>query len=113
MLNQLVQQLLLTEVQALEPNPFWFNFQTIAPEIEIITPIRDLKLSRQEVDYLSKRSALFLGSTIFYQQRTLGTSVGGKETLTSNQLPKWCLPSQLQKKEKKKCINLWKGNWWD
>jgi argininosuccinate synthase len=30
-------------------------FQTIAPEIEIITPIRDLKLSRQEeVDYLSK-----------------------------------------------------------
>jgi argininosuccinate synthase len=30
-------------------------FQAIAPEIEIITPIRDLKLSRQEeVDYLSK-----------------------------------------------------------
>jgi argininosuccinate synthase len=30
-------------------------FQTIAPEIEIITPIRDLKLSRQEeVDYLAK-----------------------------------------------------------
>ena len=34
-------------------------FQTIAPEIEIITPIRDLKLSRQEeVDYLSKNGVL-------------------------------------------------------
>ena len=34
---------------------FDFIFQTIAPEIEIITPIGDLKLSRQEeVDYLSK-----------------------------------------------------------
>ena len=31
-------------------------FQTIAPEIEIITPIRDLKLSRQEeVDYFFER----------------------------------------------------------
>jgi argininosuccinate synthase len=32
-----------------------FDLIDIAPEIEIITPIRDLKLSRQEeVDYLSK-----------------------------------------------------------
>jgi argininosuccinate synthase len=39
-------------------------FQAIAPEIEIITPIRDLKLSRQEeVDYLSKNRVLFLGKS--------------------------------------------------
>jgi argininosuccinate synthase len=37
-------------------------FQAIAPEIEIITPIRDLKLSRQEeVDYLSKTECTILG----------------------------------------------------
>ena len=32
-------------------------FQTLAPEIEIITPIRDLKLSRQEeIDYLAAKT---------------------------------------------------------
>jgi argininosuccinate synthase len=35
--------------------------------------------------------------------KDFGTSVGGKETLTSNQpLPSDAYPSQLQKKEKKK-----------
>jgi argininosuccinate synthase len=61
---------LLTEVLAWNDQiRFDLIFQTIAPEIEIITPIRDLKLSRQEeVDYLAKRrSFIFLGkSTIFH-----------------------------------------------
>jgi hypothetical protein len=55
----------------------------------------------QEVDFCTVLGA-------FYQQRTLGTSVGGKETLTSNQpLPSEVPFSQLQKGEKSD-INLWK-----
>jgi argininosuccinate synthase len=72
-----------TEVQARNDQiRFDLIFQTIAPEIEIITPIRDLKLSRQEeVDY-QKWSTLFLGkSTIFYQQRTLGNKCWRKRNL--------------------------------
>jgi argininosuccinate synthase len=63
-----------TEAQALKwPNCFDLIFQTIAPEIEIINSIRDLKLSRQEeVDYLAKNGVHYGKSTIFYQQRIMG-----------------------------------------
>jgi argininosuccinate synthase len=76
-------------------------FQTIAPEIEIITPIRDLKLSRQEeVDYLSQNGVHYSWEKAQYSinKGLWGTSVGGKETLTSNKsLPNEAYPSQLQK----------------
>ena len=76
-------------------------FQTLAPEIEIITPIRDLKLSRQEeVDYLIKNGVDYSWEKAQYSinKGIWGTSVGGSETLTSDQpLPGDAYPSQLKK----------------
>ncbi|TYP72178.1 argininosuccinate synthase [Aquimarina intermedia] len=90
-------------------------FQTLAPEIEIITPIRDLKLSRQaEVDYLEKHGVHYSWEKAQYSvnKGLWGTSVGGKETLTSSQpLPESAYPSQLKDgiKEKKLSLNFEKG----
>ncbi|WP_298311534.1 argininosuccinate synthase domain-containing protein [uncultured Aquimarina sp.] len=84
-------------------------FQTLAPEIEIITPIRDLKLSRQaEVEFLKKHGVGYSWEKAQYSinKGIWGTSVGGKETLTShNALPEDAYPSQLQK-EKEETITL-------
>jgi len=81
-------------------------FQTIAPEMEIITPIRDLKLTRQqEVEYLQKNGVEYSWEKAQYSinKGIWGTSVGGKETLTSGQpLPDSAYPSQLQKTEPEK-----------
>ncbi|MFC6095225.1 argininosuccinate synthase [Flavobacterium qiangtangense] len=89
-------------------------FQTIAPEMEIITPIRDLKLSRQEeVNYLQKNGVEYSWEKAQYSinKGIWGTSVGGKETLTSNlPLPDSAYPSQLQKTDTEKVIlNFEKG----
>ncbi len=76
-------------------------FQTIAPEIEIITPIRDLKLSRQEeIEYLKNCGVDYSWEKAKYSinKGIWGTSVGGVETLTSHQaLPEDAYPSQLEK----------------
>ncbi|WP_074409248.1 MULTISPECIES: argininosuccinate synthase [Aquimarina] len=84
-------------------------FQTLAPEIEIITPIRDLKLSRQaEVEYLEKHEVYYSWEKAQYSinKGIWGTSVGGKETLSSHRaLPDTAYPSQLQK-EKEEVITL-------
>lgn len=81
-------------------------FQIIAPEIEIITPIRDKKLSREaEIEYLQNNGIEYSWEKAKYSiNRGLwGTSVGGTETLTSHQpLPDNAYPSQLQEKEPKK-----------
>ncbi len=81
-------------------------FQIIAPEIEIITPIRDNKLSREaEIEYLQKNGIEYSWEKAKYSiNRGLwGTSVGGTETLTSDQpLPDSAYPSQLQEHEPKK-----------
>lgn len=81
-------------------------FQIIAPEIGIITPIRDKKLSREaEIEYLQKNGIEYSWEKAKYSiNRGLwGTSVGGTETLTSHQpLPDSAYPSQLQEKESKK-----------
>ncbi|MFC5044887.1 argininosuccinate synthase [Aquimarina hainanensis] len=78
-------------------------FQTLAPEINIITPIRDLQLSRQEeVSYLEKHGVNYSWEKAQYSinKGIWGTSVGGKETLTSHQsLPESAYPSQLENKE--------------
>ena len=83
-------------------------FQTIAPEIEIITPIRDLKLSRQEeVAYLQTNGVEYSWEKAQYSinKGIWGTSVGGKETLTSSEpLPESAYPSQLEKTTPEKVI---------
>ena len=81
-------------------------FQTLAPEIEIITPIRDKSLSRQEeIDYLVKKGVDMSWQKAKYSinKGLWGTSVGGEETLTSNKpLPESAYPSQLQKEGQEK-----------
>lgn len=76
-------------------------FQTIIPDIEIITPIRDLKLSREEeIVYLQKHGVQmnFSKATYSVNKGIWGTSVGGKETLTSNlSLPEAAWPTQVSK----------------
>jgi len=78
-------------------------FQTILPEAEIITPIRDLKLSREEeIDYLKKHgvSMNFEKAAYSINKGIWGTSVGGKETLTSNlNLPEHAYPTQVTEQE--------------
>ncbi len=80
-------------------------FQTLAPDIEIITPIRDQKLSRQvEIDYLKENGVEYAWEKAKYSinQGLWGTSVGGEETLTSDKaLPNDAYPSQLKVNEPK------------
>ncbi|MBT8281210.1 MAG: argininosuccinate synthase [Muriicola sp.] len=84
-------------------------FQIIAPEIEIITPIRDRQLSREEeISYLQERGVNYSWEKAKYSinQGLWGTSVGGAETLTSDKgLPSEAFPSQL-KNEKSQDITL-------
>ncbi|MBP1838272.1 argininosuccinate synthase [Formosa algae] len=81
-------------------------FQTLAPEIEIITPIRDQKLARQtEIDYLKENGIDMSWEKSRYSvnKGLWGTSVGGEETLTSEKpLPSEAYPSQLEKTDEQK-----------
>ena len=76
-------------------------FNIVMPEAEIITPIRDNKLSREEeIEYLKKHGVEIDAKKAAYSinQGIWGTSIGGKETLTSRQsLPEEAYPTQLQK----------------
>ncbi|OJV45890.1 MAG: argininosuccinate synthase, partial [Chryseobacterium sp. 39-10] len=78
-------------------------FQVMCPKIEIITPIRDLSLSRQqEIDFLKDHNydMDFEKAKYSINKGLWGTSVGGKETLTSaNNLPEEAFPSQVEKTE--------------
>ena len=73
----------------------------LAPGAEIITPIRDLKLSReQEIDYLKSKGVIFNFEKAAYSinKGIWGTSVGGKETLNSlGMLPEGAWPTQVTK----------------
>ena len=81
-------------------------FQTLAPEIEIITPIRDQKLSRQEeINFLIENDIDMSWQKAKYSinKGLWGTSVGGEETLTSHKsLPESAYPSQLVKGNEEK-----------
>lgn len=81
-------------------------FQVLAPEIEIITPIRELQLSRQqEIDYLSKHGYEYKWEKAKYSinQGLWGTSIGGVETLTSaGELPEEAYPVQVQKTDRQR-----------
>lgn len=80
-------------------------FQILVPDIEIITPIRDLKLSRQEeIEYLKKYgvSMNFEKAAYSVNKGIWGTSVGGKETLTSSDfLPEEAWPTRMTESEPK------------
>ena len=81
-------------------------FQVMAPDIEIITPIRDQQLSREaEIAYLKENGVVLSWEKAQYSinQGLWGTSVGGNETLTSHDsLPELAYPSQLEKQQAQK-----------
>jgi argininosuccinate synthase len=82
---------------------FDMAFRIIVPDAEIITPIRDLKLSREEeIEYLIAKGVKreWHKSTYSINQGLWGTSVGGKETLNSwDYLPEEAWPTQVSKTE--------------
>jgi argininosuccinate synthase len=78
-------------------------FHIMIPGIEIITPIRDLKLSREEeIEYLKKKGVEmnFEKAAYSINKGLWGTSVGGKETLKSKGiLPEEAWPTQVTKQD--------------
>lgn len=81
---------------------FDLAFHILCPEVKIITPIRDMKLSRDaEIEYLKGKGVVadWTKSTYSINKGLWGTSVGGKETLSSNlPLPEQAYPTQLSGK---------------
>ncbi len=80
---------------------FDLTFEILAPEIKILTPTRDMILTREyEIDYLKKHGfeADFKKMEYSINAGLWGTSIGGKETLQSNQtLPESAYPKQVKK----------------
>ena len=78
---------------------FDLTFQILAPEIKILTPTRDMTLTREyEIDYLRKHGIEddFKKMEYSINKGLWGTSIGGKETLKSEQtLPEEAYPSQM------------------
>jgi argininosuccinate synthase len=76
-------------------------FHIMIPGVEIITPIRDLRLSREdEIQYLKKKGVQmnFEKSMYSINKGLWGTSVGGKETLASKgMLPEEAWPTPVTK----------------
>lgn len=74
-------------------------FNILVPEIQILTPIRDQKLSRaEEMDYLKKHGVDLNWQKAKYSinKGLWGTTVGGDETLTSDTgLPEQAYPTQI------------------
>ena len=83
-------------------------FHIMIPGVEIITPIRDLQLSReQEIEYLqSKGVEMNVEKAMYSINKGLwGTSVGGKETLSSKgMLPESAWPTQVTKHETEEVV---------
>ncbi len=78
-------------------------FTIMAPNIPVLTPIRDQKLLREdEIAYLEKNGVRMDWGKAAYSinQGLWGTSIGGKETLTSDKtLPEDAYPSQVSKND--------------
>lgn len=76
-------------------------FHVMIPGVEIITPIRDMKLSREaEIEYLKAKGVEmnFEKAAYSINKGLWGTSVGGKETLSSKgMLPEEAWPTQVTK----------------
>ncbi|WP_321479058.1 argininosuccinate synthase domain-containing protein [uncultured Bacteroides sp.] len=82
---------------------FDLTFDVLAPGIEIITPTRDMILTREyEINYLREHAyvADFVKMEYSINKGLWGTSIGGKETLHSEQtLPEDAYPSQITKQD--------------
>ncbi len=80
---------------------FDLTFDVLAPEIKILTPTRDMVLTREyEINYLKDHGfeADFTKMEYSINKGLWGTSIGGKETLRSEQtLPEDAYPSQVVK----------------
>lgn len=80
---------------------FDLTFDVIAPDIKILTPTRDMVLTREyEINYLKEHGfvADFTKMEYSINKGLWGTSIGGKETLKSDQtLPEAAYPSQIEK----------------
>jgi len=78
-------------------------FQSLAPDIKIITPIRDQSLSRAaELEYLKSKGFEWpkVQKKYSINKGIWGTSIGGAETLTSDQnLPEDAFPTQKIKND--------------
>ena len=78
-------------------------FNILLPGVEIITPIRDLKLSREEeIAYLKAKGVKMNFEKAVYSinKGLWGTSVGGKETLSSKgMLPDEAWPTPVTQSE--------------
>lgn len=79
-------------------------FNIMIPGVEILTPIRDLKLSREaEIEYLKSKGVEmnFEKAAYSINKGLWGTSVGGRETLSSKGLlPEEAWPTQVSKSGK-------------
>lgn len=89
-------------------------FNIMIPGMEIITPIRDMKLSREaEINYLKEKGVEmnFEKAAYSINKGLWGTSVGGKETLNSKgMLPESAWPTQVSAtKPKEVVLNFEKG----
>jgi argininosuccinate synthase len=77
-------------------------FNILIPDVKILTPIRDNKLPREvEIEYLRSKGVQGEWAKAAYSinKGLWGTSVGGKETLTSSgYLPESAFPTQLSKR---------------
>ena len=80
---------------------FDLAFEVLAPGIKIITPTRDLELSRDaEINYLREHGITDNFEKMAYSvnKGLWGTSIGGKETLQSGKtLPEVAYPTHLTK----------------
>jgi argininosuccinate synthase len=80
---------------------FDLTFDVLAPEIKVLTPTRDMVLTREyEINYLKEHGfkADFTKMEYSINKGLWGTSIGGKETLKSDQtLPEEAYPSQIEK----------------
>ncbi|MFA9206207.1 MAG: argininosuccinate synthase [Burkholderiaceae bacterium] len=90
-------------------------FQIMIPGVEILTPIRDLQLSREaEITYLKQKGVEmnFEKAAYSINKGLWGTSVGGKETLQSKGiLPEsaWPTPMTKEGQEEEMSIGFEKG----
>lgn len=83
-------------------------FQSMAPGIQILSPIRDMKLSREEeIAFLKEHNVQLNFEKALYSinKGLWGTSVGGKETLTSNKyLPEDAWPTPVTQTEPRELV---------
>ena len=85
-------------------------FQIMIPGVEILTPIRDLQLSREaEITYLKQKGVEmnFEKAAYSINKGLWGTSVGGKETLQSKGiLPESAWPTPMTKEGQEEEMSL-------